>query len=270
MRVRQFTQDDAHIFCREDQIVAEVRAFCELADRVYKDFGFTYSIKLALRPEKRFGTEEMWDMAETELRAAVVEAGLATEEYGWEELPGEGAFYAPKLEWHLTDAIGRTWQVGTIQSDRVLPDRLDAGYIGEDGEKHRPVMLHRAIFGSYERFIGILIEHFAGKLPVWLAPVQAVVATIVSDADDYAKDVAAKLQAAGIRVETDLRNEKINYKVREHSLQKVPHLLVVGKREAEEGTVAIRTLGEERQKFVSLDEAIALLKAEATALDLRD
>jgi threonyl-tRNA synthetase len=269
MRVRQFTQDDAHIFCREDQIVSEVRAFCELADRVYKDFGFTYSIKLALRPEKRFGTEAMWDQAETELRAAVVEAGLATDAYGWEELPGEGAFYAPKLEWHLTDAIGRTWQVGTIQSDRVLPERLDASYVGEDGEKHRPVMLHRAIFGSYERFIGILIEHFAGKLPVWLAPVQAVVATIVSDADDYAQAVATQLQAHCIRVETDTRNEKINYKVREHSLQKVPHLLVVGKREAEEGTVAIRTLGEERQRVMPLAEALAMLKSEATPPDLR-
>jgi len=268
MRVRQFTQDDAHIFCREDQIVAEVQAFCELADRVYKDFGFTYSIKLALRPEKRFGSEEMWDKAESELRAAVERAGLATPEYGWEELPGEGAFYAPKLEWHLTDAIGRTWQVGTIQSDRVLPDRLDASYIGEDGEKHRPVMLHRAIFGSYERFIGILIEHFAGKLPVWLAPVQAVVATIVSDADDYARDVTAQLAAAGVRVESDLRNEKINYKVREHSLAKVPYLLVVGKREAEEGTVAVRILGEQAQKFMSLAEAIAMLKGEATAPDL--
>ncbi len=269
MRVRQFTQDDAHIFCREDQIVAEVQAFCALADRVYKEFGFTYAIKLALRPENRFGTEEMWDKAEAELRAAVVAAGLNTPEFGWEELPGEGAFYAPKLEWHLTDAIGRTWQVGTIQSDRVLPDRLDASYIGEDGDKHRPVMLHRAIFGSYERFIGILIEHFAGKLPVWLAPVQAVVAPIVSDVDDYAREVASHLQAAGIRVESDLRNEKINYKVREHSLQKVPHLFVVGKREAEEGTVAIRTLGAEHQKVMPLADAIAMLKAEATPPDLR-
>ncbi|RVU04305.1 threonine--tRNA ligase [Novosphingobium umbonatum] len=269
MRVRQFTQDDGHIFCREDQIVEEVKAFCELADRVYKDFGFKYEIKLALRPEKRFGSEEMWDLAETELRNAVVNAGLATEEYGWEELPGEGAFYAPKLEWHLTDAIGRTWQCGTIQSDRVLPERLDASYIAEDGEKHRPVMLHRAILGSYERFIGILIEHFAGKLPVWLAPVQAVVATIVSDADDYAHDAVAQLRAAGIRVESDIRNEKINYKVREHSLQKVPYLLVVGKREAEEGTVAIRRLGEQAQKVVPLAEAIALLKGEALAPDLR-
>ncbi|MDY0958064.1 threonine--tRNA ligase [Sphingomonas sp. CFBP8993] len=269
MRVRQFTQDDAHIFCREDQIVEEVRAFCELADRIYKDFGFTYSIKLALRPEKRFGTEEMWDMAETELRDAVVRAGLATEAYGWEELPGEGAFYAPKLEWHLTDAIGRTWQVGTIQSDRVLPERLDASYIGEDGERHRPIMLHRAIFGSYERFIGILIEHYAGRFPVWLAPVQAVVATIVSDADGYAEEAAAKLAAAGIRVETDLRNEKINYKVREHSVAKVPVLLVVGKREAEEGKVAVRRLGSQAQEVMTLDEAIAMLRSEATPPDLR-
>ncbi len=269
MRVRQFTQDDGHIFCREDQIVDEVKAFCALADRVYKHFGFTYAIKLALRPEKRFGTEEMWDQAENELRDAVVAAGLATPEYGWEELPGEGAFYAPKLEWHLTDAIGRTWQVGTIQSDRVLPERLDASYVGEDGERHRPVMLHRAIFGSYERFIGILIEHFAGKLPTWLAPVQAVVATIVSDADDYAREVVAKLQAAGIRVESDLRNEKINYKVREHSLAKVPNLLVVGKREAEESTVALRVLGSQGQTMLTLDEAIERLKAEALAPDLR-
>jgi threonyl-tRNA synthetase len=270
MRVRQFTQDDAHIFCTEDQIVDEVRAFCALADRIYKDLGFAgYSIKLALRPEKRFGTEEMWDKAEAELRDAVARAGLATEEYGWEELPGEGAFYAPKLEWHLTDAIGRTWQVGTIQSDRVLPDRLDASYVGDDGERHRPVMLHRAIFGSYERFIGILIEHHAGKLPLWLSPVQAVVATIVSDADDFAEEVAAELRRAGLRVETDRRNEKINYKVREHSLAKVPALLVVGKREAEEGKVAVRRLGSQAQEVMTLADAIAALKAEATPPDLR-
>ena len=269
MRVRQFTQDDAHIFCTEEQVVEEVRKFCALADAVYKDFGFSYHVKLALRPEKRFGSEADWDKAEQELRDAVAEAGMANAEYGWEELPGEGAFYAPKLEWHLTDAIGRTWQVGTIQGDRVLPDRLDASYVGEDGEKHRPVMLHRAIFGSYERFIGILIEHFAGRLPVWLAPVQAVVATIVSDADEYAKEAVAKLEAAGIRVESDLRNEKINYKVREHSHAKVPHLLVVGNREAEEGTVAIRTLGEQQQKVMPLDEAIAMLKDAATPPDLK-
>ena len=270
MRVRQFTQDDAHIFCREDQIVEEARAFCALADRIYKDFDFTYAVKLALRPDQRFGAEADWDKAEAELREAVVRAGMATDAYGWEELPGEGAFYAPKLEWHLTDAIGRTWQVGTLQSDRVLPERLDAAYIGEDGARHRPVMLHRAIFGSYERFIGILIEHFAGKLPVWLAPVQAVVATIVSDADGYARDVVRQLEAAGIRVEADLRNEKINYKVREHSLKKVPHLLVLGKREAEEGTVALRSMDAEHQKVMPLAEAIAMLKAQATPPDLRD
>ncbi|WPZ03696.1 threonine--tRNA ligase [Blastomonas marina] len=269
MRVRQFTQDDAHIFCTENQVVEEVRAFCQLADAVYRDFGFKYAIKLALRPEKRLGSDADWDKAEQELRDAVEEAGMANEEYGWEELPGEGAFYAPKLEWHLTDAIGRTWQVGTIQGDRVLPERLDATYVGEDGDKHRPVMLHRAIFGSYERFIGILIEHFAGRLPSWLAPVQAVVATIVSDADDYAKEAVAKLEAAGIRVDSDLRNEKINYKVREHSLAKVPHLLVVGKREAEEGTVAVRTLGEQQQKVMTLEEAIAMLTDAATPPDLK-
>jgi threonyl-tRNA synthetase len=271
MRVRQFTQDDAHIFCTEDQIVEEVRAFCELSDRIYKDFGFSYAIKLALRPDKRFGSDEVWDLAETELRDAVVKAGFATEAFGWEELPGEGAFYAPKLEWHLTDAIGRTWQVGTIQSDRVLPERLDAAYVGEDGGRHRPIMLHRAIFGSYERFIGILIEHYAGRLPLWLAPVQAVVATIVSDADDYANEVVAKLAAAGIRAEADTRNEKINYKVREHSLAHVPYLLVVGKREAEEGTIALRPLGEgAKQEVVGLDALIERLRAEALPPDLRD
>ena len=270
MRVRQFTQDDAHIFCTEDQVIAEVRQFCQLASRVYKDLGFEkFAVKLATRPDERFGSDADWDKAEGELRNAVIEAGMATEEFGWEELPGEGAFYAPKLEWHLTDAIGRTWQVGTIQSDRVLPERLDAHYVGEDGERHRPVMLHRAIFGSYERFIGILIENYAGKLPLWLAPVQAVVATIVSDADDYAQTVLAKLQAAGLRAEIDVRNEKINYKVRDHSVKKVPHLLVVGNREAEEGTVAIRTLGQQQQRFLSVEEAIAILKAEATAPDLR-
>ena len=270
MRVRQFTQDDAHIFVREDQLIGEIKDFCDLLDSVYRDLGFdAYAIKLALRPEQRFGSDAMWDNAEQTLRDGVAASGRATADYGWEELPGEGAFYAPKLEFHLTDAIGRTWQVGTIQADTVLPERLDAAYIGEDGEKHRPVMLHRAILGTFERFIGILIEHHAGRFPLWLAPVQAVVATIVSDADDYAKTVEAKLAAAGIRVESDLRNEKINYKVREHSLAKVPALLVVGKREAEEGTVAIRRLGEQAQTVLPLDEAIAALLAEATPPDLR-
>jgi len=270
MRVRQFTQDDAHIFCREDQLVSEVAQFCDLLDVVYKDLGFAdYAIKLALRPEKRFGTDEMWDWSEQSLRDAVAATGRNTAEWGWEELPGEGAFYAPKLEFHLTDAIGRTWQVGTIQTDTVLPERLDASYVGEDGERHRPVMLHRAILGSYERFIGILIEHYAGKFPLWLAPVQAVVATIVSDADPYAQEVVEKLRAAGIRTEADVRNEKINYKVREHSLAKVPNLLVVGRREAEEGTVALRELGKEGQTILSLDDAIARLAKEALAPDMR-
>ena len=270
MRVRQFTQDDGHIFCREDQIVGEVQSFCDLLDRVYKDLGFdTYAIKLALRPEKRYGSDEMWDKAEAALRNAVVQSGRATPEYGWEELAGEGAFYAPKLEFHLTDAIGRTWQCGTIQTDTVLPERLDASYVGEDGAKHRPVMLHRAILGTFERFIGILIEHHAGRFPVWLAPVQAVIATVVSDADDYAHAAVAQLKAAGIRTGIDKRNEKINFKVREHSLAKVPYLLVVGRREAEEGTVAIRTLGSDGQRVMPLTEAIAMLRAEATPPDLR-
>jgi threonyl-tRNA synthetase len=270
MRVRQFTQDDAHIFCREDQLVEEVALFCDLLDRVYQDLGFEkYAIKLALRPEKRFGSDEMWDWSEQSLRDAVAATGRNTPEFGWEELPGEGAFYAPKLEFHLTDAIGRTWQVGTIQTDTVLPERLEAAYVGEDGARHRPVMLHRAILGSFERFIGILIEHHGGRFPLWLAPVQAVVATIVSEADGYAEEVAAKLRAAGLRVDTDLRNEKINYKVREHSLAKVPLLLVVGKREAEEGTVAVRRLGsDERQQMMNLDEAIAAFAAEAVPPDL--
>jgi len=270
MRVRQFTQDDAHIFCREDQLIEEVRLFCDLLDSVYRDLGFAqYAIKLALRPDQRYGSDEEWDRAEQNLRDAVKAAGRDGPEYGWAELPGEGAFYAPKLEFHLTDAIGRTWQCGTIQADTVLPERLDAAYIGDDGERHRPVMLHRAVLGTFERFLGIMIEHYAGKMPLWLAPVQAVIATIVSDADDYGREVAAQLAAAGLRVETDLRNEKINYKIREHSLAKVPNLLVVGKREAEEGTVALRRLGsDEHQKVMALADLVAMLRAEALAPDL--
>ncbi|MBC7987174.1 MAG: threonine--tRNA ligase, partial [Sphingomonadaceae bacterium] len=270
LRVRQFTQDDAHIFCREDQIVDETRGFCDLLDNVYRDLGFeSYAIKLALRPDKRFGSDEMWDKAEGDLREAVRLTGRATPEYGWAELPGEGAFYSPKLEFHLTDAIGRTWQCGTLQLDYVLPERLDASYIGEDGEKHRPVMFHRAILGTFERFIGILIEHHAGRLPLWLAPVQAVVATIVSDADDYAAEVVAALRARGIRAELDTRNEKINYKVREHSLARVSHLYVVGRREADERTVALRRLGSESaQEMLTLDEAVDAITAEARAPDL--
>jgi threonyl-tRNA synthetase len=268
MRVRQFTQDDAHIFCTEDQIVAETKAFCELLDAVYNDLGFAdYAVKLALRPANRAGDDALWDRAEADLREALKQAGLMGDRFQFEELPGEGAFYGPKLEFHLTDAIGRTWQCGTLQLDYVLPERLDASYVGEDGGRHRPVMLHRAILGTFERFIGILIEHHAGRFPLWLAPTQAVVATIVSDADDYARTVAQRLSAAGLRAEADLRNEKINYKVREHSLAKVPALVVVGKREAEEGTVAIRRLGSERQQIMGLDEAVAMLVAEGTPPD---
>ena len=270
LRVRQFTQDDAHIFCREDQLIDEIVDFCDLLDAIYRDLGFAdYQIKLALRPDERFGSDEEWDRSEQILRDAVEKAGRATEAYGWEELPGEGAFYAPKLEFHLTDAIGRTWQVGTIQADTVLPERLDASYIGEDGSRHRPVMLHRAILGTFERFIGILIEHYAGKLPLWLAPTQAVVATIVTDANPYAEHVVERLKAAGIRVEADLRNEKINYKVREHSVGKVPNILVVGMREAEEGKVALRRLGQKEQEFLTLDEVVTLLQDEALSPDLK-
>jgi len=270
LRVRQFTQDDAHIFCREDQLIGEIVDFCDLLDSIYRDLGFgDYQIKLALRPDERFGSDEEWDRSEQILREAVGKAGRATEEYGWEELPGEGAFYAPKLEFHLTDAIGRTWQVGTIQADTVLPERLDASYVGEDGSRHRPIMLHRAILGTFERFIGILIEHYAGKLPLWLAPTQAVVATIVTDANTYAEQVVEKLKAAGIRVEADLRNEKINYKVREHSVGKVPNILVVGMREAEEGKVALRRLGQKEQEFLTLDEVVTMLQNESLAPDLK-
>jgi threonyl-tRNA synthetase len=266
MRVRQFTQDDAHIFCTQEQLVDETKAFCSLLDQVYRDLGFAdYQVKLATRPDQRVGSDEEWDRAETDLEAALKQTGL-----DYEVLPGEGAFYGPKLEFHLQDAIGRTWQCGTLQLDPQMPQRLDATYIGADGEKHHPLMLHRAILGTFERFIGILIEHHAGKFPLWLAPVQAVVATIVSDADDYAKAVVAKLQAAGLRAEADLRNEKINYKVREHSLAKVPLLLVVGKREAEEKTVAVRRLGsDEHQKVMSLEEAANSFAAEAVPPDLQ-
>ncbi|MAX94423.1 MAG: threonine--tRNA ligase, partial [Alphaproteobacteria bacterium] len=236
MRVRQMTQDDAHIFCREDQITSESVAFCSLLESVYEDLGFTdIVVKLATRPDVRAGTDETWDRAERGLEDALVAANLP-----YEITPGEGAFYGPKLEFHLKDAIGRSWQCGTLQLDFVLPERLDANYTGEDGNKHRPVMLHRAILGTLERFIGIMIENYAGKLPLWLAPVQVVVATITSEGDDYAQEVAKLLEARGLRVETDLRNEKIGYKVREHSLQKVPNIIAVGGREVEERTVALR------------------------------
>lgn len=259
MRLRAFTQDDAHIFCTEDQITAETKAFCELLLSAYRDFGFTdVAVKFSDRPAKRAGSDAVWDKAEAALKQASEAAGLKVTLN-----PGEGAFYGPKLEFVLRDAIGRDWQCGTLQVDFVLPERLDASYIGEDGARHRPVMLHRAIVGSLERFIGVLIEHYAGKLPLWLAPLQAVVATITKDADSYAYHVMKELAAAGIRVDSDLRNEKINYKVREHSLAKVPALLVVGKREAEDGTVAIRRIGSPDQETLALDEAVNRLKREA-------
>ncbi len=259
MRVRAFTQDDAHIFCTESQVTSETEAFCDLLLSIYRDFGFDEVIvKFSDRPEKRAGSDDTWDRAENALREATAAAGLATELN-----PGEGAFYGPKLEFVLRDAIGRDWQLGTLQVDFVLPERLDATYVGEDGSKHRPVMLHRAILGSFERFIGVLIEHYAGRLPLWLAPVQAVVATITRDADDYARRVHAVLVEAGIRAELDLRNEKINYKVREHSVAKVPAILVVGAREQQEDTVAIRRLGGRSQEILALESAIARLCEEA-------
>ena len=259
MRLRAFIQDDAHIFCTEDQITAETKAFCDLLLSVYRDFGFTdVTVKFSDRPAKRAGADAVWDKAEAALKSASEAAGLAVTLN-----PGEGAFYGPKLEFVLRDAIGREWQCGTLQVDFVLPERLDASYIGEDGARHRPVMLHRAILGSLERFIGVLIEHYAGKLPLWLAPLQIVVATITNDADGYARKVLAALDAAGLRAEADLRNEKINYKVREHSLAKVPVMLVVGTREAEEGTVAMRRLGGQDQEVLALVVALNRLKDEA-------
>ncbi|MDB2598565.1 threonine--tRNA ligase [Paracoccaceae bacterium] len=265
MRVRGFTQDDAHIFCREDQIEYETKKFINFLSNVYKDLGFEkFAIKFSDRPEQRSGSDEVWDRAEAALKSATEAAGCE-----FELNPGEGAFYGPKLEFVLTDAIGRDWQCGTLQVDFVLPERLDANYIGEDGDKHRPVMLHRACLGSFERFIGILIENFAGKLPFWLAPRQVVVAAIVSDADEYCREVVDLLTRLGIRAELDLRNEKINYKVREHSLAKVPVILACGKREVENQTVSIRRLGETQTSVAPLDEIAQSLKAESAAPDLR-
>jgi len=259
MRLRAFTQDDGHIFCTEDQINTESKGFCDLLMSIYRDFGFEdVIIKFADRPETRAGDDATWDRAEAALYEAIEHSGLP-----YEMNPGEGAFYGPKLEFVLRDAIGRDWQCGTLQVDFVLPERLDAKYIGEDGEAHRPVMLHRAILGSFERFLGVLIEHYAGRFPLWLAPVQAAVTTITSDADGYAREVHDKMMAAGLRPVLDIRNEKINYKVREHSLAKVPIILVLGKREAEEGTVTIRRLGEKEQESLALDLALDKLSSEA-------
>jgi threonyl-tRNA synthetase len=265
MRVRGFVQDDAHIFCREDQIVEETAAFIELARSVHADLGMeTAYISLGTRPEVRAGSDEFWDRAEALMAEAARAAG--TEPVVTE---GDGAFYAPKLDFIVKDAIGREWTCGTIQLDYVLPERLGAEYVAEDGQKHRPVMLHRAILGSFERFIGIMIENYAGAFPLWLAPVQAVVATIVSEADPYAEEVAARFRAAGLRVETDLRNEKVGYKVREHSVAKVPVIAVVGRNEAEKGEVAIRRLGSQAQEVVTVEEAIRILTEEATPPDLK-
>src|SRR5208337_179832 len=264
MRVRHFTQDDAHIFCTPEQITGECVKLNELILSIYKDFGFEdVLIKLSTRPEKRVGADEVWDKAEDALRAAVDKAGQA-----YVLNPGEGAFYGPKLEYTLRDAIGREWQCGTVQLDFNLPVRLGAFYIGEDGAKHTPVMIHRAMFGSIERFLGILIENYAGHLPLWLSPVQVMVATIVSDADKYAGRVLAACEKTGLRADIDLRNEKINYKVREHSLAKVPVLLVAGKREAEDKTISIRRLGSQAQETLPLAEAIRRISAEAVPPDL--
>ncbi|MEE3120645.1 MAG: threonine--tRNA ligase [Pseudomonadota bacterium] len=265
MRVRQMTQDDAHIFCREDQIINEAVGFCGLVTQVYEDLGFNdVSVKLALRPDTRAGDDTVWDRAEKGLRDALTTVGLK-----WDELPGEGAFYGPKIEYHLRDAIGRTWQCGTLQLDFVLPERLGASYIGEDGEKHMPVMLHRAVLGTLERFIGIMIESYAGKMPLWLAPQQVMVCPITTEADDYAHHVVAALKAEGLRANADTRNEKINYKVREHSVAKVPVILAVGGREAEAQTVSLRRLGSKDQEVVALDDVVTMLAEEACPPDLR-
>lgn len=259
MRVRAFTQDDAHIFCTEDQIVSETKQFCELLLSIYRDFGFEeVEVKFSDRPEVRAGDDLVWDQAEAALKTATEAAGLP-----FTLNPGEGAFYGPKLEFVLKDTIGRHWQCGTLQVDFVLPERLDAVYVAEDGKKHRPVMLHRAILGSFERFIGVLIEHYAGRLPLWLAPVQGAIATITSDADDYAKEVATAFADTGMRLSLDIRNEKINYKIREHSVTKLPLILVVGKQEAENRTIAIRRLGGKAQEIVALDDALNTLSKEA-------
>ncbi len=264
MRVRQFVQDDAHIFCTEDQIQSESYAFCRLLQSVYKDLGFEIArVRLADRPEKRIGTDAAWDKAEGALHAALKAAGL-----DYDINKGDGAFYGPKIEFYLKDAIGREWQCGTLQVDPNMPERLDAAYIGEDGQKHRPVMLHRAILGTFHRFLGIMIEHYVGKFPLWMTPVQAVVCTITNDANAYADEVHAALFKAGMRVELDTRSEKINAKVRDHSLQKIPLILVVGKKEGEGRTVSLRRLGSEAQEIMTLDDAIAKLSSEALPPDL--
>ena len=266
MRVRAFTQDDAHIFCTPEQIAEETVRFCALLQQIYQDFGFSdIQVLFSDRPKVRAGSDEVWDKAEAALSAAGKAAGL-----DFKHNPGDGAFYGPKLDFVLRDALGREWQCGTLQCDFVLPERLGANYIGADGAEHRPVMLHRAIIGSFERFCGVLIEHYAGKLPMWLAPVQAMVCTISEGADDYAATVLQQFHKAGLRTESDLRNQKIGYKIREHSLQKIPALVVVGAKEAETGSVAIRRLGSTKQQVLTLEEAIAALSLEATPPNLRN
>jgi threonyl-tRNA synthetase len=265
MRVRAFTQDDAHIFCTEAQIASETVKFVELLSGIYRDFGFEeFAVKFSDRPGLRAGSDEVWDRAEGALKEACATAGV---EYTLN--PGEGAFYGPKLEFVLRDAIGRDWQCGTLQVDFVLPERLDAEYVTAESGRARPVMLHRAVLGSFERFLGILIEQYAGRFPLWLAPVQVVVATIVSDADGYAGEVAEALRAAGLAVEVDDSNQKINAKIREHSLHHVPNILVVGRKEAEDRTVALRRLGGAAQEVLGLDEALAVLRRAAAAPDLQ-
>ena len=265
MRVRGFTQDDAHIFCQEGQIESETKKFINFLSGVYKDLGFPkFAVKFSDRPENRAGSDDVWDKAEGALKAATTSAG-----FDFELNPGEGAFYGPKLEFVLTDAIGRDWQCGTLQVDFVLPERLDANFIGEDGQKHRPVMLHRAVLGSFERFIGILIENFAGRLPFWLAPGQVVVASIVTDANEYCAEIVDALKTVGIRAESDLRNEKISYKVREHSVAKVPTILAIGNREVEERTITVRTLGEKQTKTIGFEQVILELQNEGIPPDMR-
>ncbi len=265
MRVRGFVQDDAHIFCTHEQITPETTSFCKLLQACYKDLGFDeVRVKLATRPENRIGSDEVWDQAEKALAEATSAAGL-----DYVLNPGEGAFYGPKLEFVLRDSIGRDWQCGTLQVDFNTAERLGASYIAQDGNRHPPVMLHRAIVGSLERFIGVLIEHFAGKFPLWLAPVQVAVATVVADADSYAGEVVQALKAAGLRVTLDTENQTVNYKVRQHSLAKTPNLLVLGRREAENRTVTLRKLGVEKQESLALEAAISMLAAEAVPPDLR-
>jgi threonyl-tRNA synthetase len=258
MRVRGFTQDDGHIFCTEEQIESETKLFIKLLSDIYKDLGFDkFDIKLSTRPETRVGSDEVWDRAENALESAIKKLDLH-----YEIQDGDGAFYGPKLDFVLTDAIGREWQCGTFQADFNLPDRLDAEFVGEDGQKHIPVMIHRAVLGSFERFIGVLIENYSGKLPFWLAPIQVAVATIISDVDDYAEEIIEALENAGIRCHSDLRNEKISYKVREHSAAKIPMIMAIGAREKESKTVSIRRIGSDKTEIIGFDEALKVLTAQ--------